>query len=454
MASRIVEKNNFVYVEIPYPDDDMRARRSEINKIRRDDKYWWQHYQNNAATSSSTALKSKIVASTSTLGKMAQQCSASGYLGAAEPVWTCDPIVNVEDGREFAQLLQDNYVSREDQPVPKKACVLLDPSEYPYENHWVPTDIDDGKARINGVHKDFKERLEGRMKDMARSCLPLASRAMSSTRFVEDFEHAQFDKKLSTNYFKSAGSKDSNVQVVFKVRQFYFPPDKSFRWVGATMRFGQWHSEGTTNDHIAACVILPLVIDNMRDAQISFRCPGDIDTSFIKHNSDSREVHLGSELLSVGVPIVWKNDVQHRTDICYKLDNTKPGTITWLAMYIVDPTHHLPSTSVVPPQFRQNDMVEREETLLEAPCILDDLVPSIMALCKEAWTSDDISRAKSKMKKDRLHAWDKQNAIYDIKHLKAPMSMRRRREIRRGFMFEEDTTASDSDDEYFAYTRH
>ena len=38
------------------------------------------------------------------------------------------------------------------------------------------------------------------------------------------------------------------------------------------MRFGQWHSEGTADDHIAACVIVPLVIENMQPtAQLHFR---------------------------------------------------------------------------------------------------------------------------------------------------------------------------------------
>ena len=65
----------------------------------------------------------------------------------------------------------------------------------------------------------------------------------------------------------------------------------------------------------------------------------------------------------------------------------------------------------------------RKELLHEAPCLLEDLIPKIMNLCDEAWTTKNIAEAKDQMKKSRLHAWDRQSAVYDIRHLRIPRRM-------------------------------
>ena len=259
--------------------------------------------------------------------------------------------------------------------MPKKASILLDPSECPHDGKWVPTDFStsgnaEESTRIHGVKPDSE--LESRLQELTRNCLPLVQKAMSGPRFVEEFSSGGVDASASSSQTVNSQSDSQKYQVVFKARQLYFPADTNFRWVGSTMRFGEWHCEGTADDHIAACVFLPVLIENMRpDAKLDFRCPGDVsgfspEELLTLPSHTTRDVELGSQQLEVGKPIVWKNDVQHRTDIYFKQDKTKAGRIVYLAMYIVDPAHRLPSTTEVPPQFRRGDMQIRKDTLLQA----------------------------------------------------------------------------------------
>ncbi|KAF8601415.1 hypothetical protein BDV93DRAFT_495817 [Ceratobasidium sp. AG-I] len=298
---------------------------------------------------------------------------------------------------------------------------------------WLPTDFqvsEDGKSAkslgyINNLHPDEHNELHKVVEELVGAYVPLFERALTDSVYENDavpgrvlngynckypesdrpryseFDNAEYkewDSKRTIlvpdivhDYVPGSlekrevwyGLADKKIQVIVKLANIYLTPGHP-EYPG-----GSWHIEGMSNESIAISGIYYYDQENISESSLAFRTAvaqpsgydqddsrGCLFTWGIEHDDPCVQV-LGSVVTSQHRCIAFPNTYQHQVSSFKLVDQTKPGHRKILALFLVDPAVHIPSTTTVPPQqqeWRANAITANP--ILKAA--LDNLAPEII----------------------------------------------------------------------------
>ncbi|KAF5681277.1 hypothetical protein FHETE_66 [Fusarium heterosporum] len=167
--------------------------------------------------------------------------------------------------------------------------------------------------------------------------------------------------KITPDDVKTSGffNGKKQIQVIVKLSNIHLTPENP------TYDGGSWHTEGQLNEHIVSTALYYYDSDNITDCSLSFRTTTkDLseDVDYEQYNHDpiyrtfaiekdgDRQQNIGSVHTKKGRAIFFPNLVQHRVSPFQLVDKTKPGYRKILALFLVDPSIPIISTSNVPPQ--------------------------------------------------------------------------------------------------------
>ncbi|KAG9083188.1 hypothetical protein FRC06_004664 [Ceratobasidium sp. 370] len=152
---------------------------------------------------------------------------------------------------------------------------------------------------------------------------------------------------------------------------------------------GSWHIEGMSNEAIAASGIYYYSEDNITESRLAFRTAASIPLNYEQHDDrgccltwgiardDPCVNELGSIVTCQDRTIAFPNVYQHKVSPFELKDKTKPGHRKIVALFLVDPATHRPSTTNVPPQQQEwrSTAVSANKALRAA---FDKLAPEII----------------------------------------------------------------------------
>ncbi|MFD6418404.1 DUF4246 family protein, partial [Streptomyces sp. NPDC060194] len=145
------------------------------------------------------------------------------------------------------------------------------------------------------------------------------------------------------------------LQVIVKLATIHLTPEKP-EYAG-----GAWHVEGMLNERIVSTAIHYWDSENITESRLGFRTALD-DPEYEQNDDDGvREVYglqdedalnqvLGSAATPAGRSLAFPNVLQHRVGSFRLADPDRPGHRKILALFLVDPSADVVSTSDVPPQ--------------------------------------------------------------------------------------------------------
>ncbi|KAF8601374.1 hypothetical protein BDV93DRAFT_524780 [Ceratobasidium sp. AG-I] len=277
---------------------------------------------------------------------------------------------------------------------------------------WLPTDFqvsDDGKSvkslgYINNINPDEHATLHATVEELVGAFLPLFERALTDSlpeniiipqRVTngysydeeyepspneEDFEDAdEFDERYreweAKRPFEQPDVKAEGyvlgslerrgfwyslngrtIQVIVKLANIHLTPETP------DYKGGSWHIEGMSNESIAVSGIYYYDEENITESRLAFRTAAAIPISYEQGDlkgcmltwgitdQDPCVNELGSVVTSQDRCIAFPNTYQHRVSPFELADKTKPGHRKILALFLIDPAIHKPSTTTVPPQ--------------------------------------------------------------------------------------------------------
>ncbi|OCH87177.1 hypothetical protein OBBRIDRAFT_806237 [Obba rivulosa] len=246
------------------------------------------------------------------------------------------------------------------------------------QHQWLPTNFcvsQDGNVRplayINNMHSTKYAALyksissERVLSDLLSPNPPLAI-APDPYRWYEDIEHPEPDwgayyaddkedeyhedyedwgrNKSGQGYPNHPPSlRGRDTQVIVKLANIVLTPDKP-AYAG-----GLWYVEGMFNERIIATGIYYYASENISESRLGFRAMVVYD---IDGDGGPLSQPLGSVVTREDLCLVFPNIYQHRVAPFELADLTKPGVRKTLYFLLVDPTHHILSTTEVPPQQR------------------------------------------------------------------------------------------------------
>ncbi|KAI1061041.1 hypothetical protein LB507_010213 [Fusarium sp. FIESC RH6] len=172
----------------------------------------------------------------------------------------------------------------------------------------------------------------------------------------------------------------SRIQVIVKLANIHLTPEKP-KYDG-----GSWHVEGQLNEHICATALYYYDNENITDSRLAFRtwADGDHLSEDLKHEQSdysgieqifaintqgNKMQRIGSVLTREGRALFFPNVYQHQVQPFELLDKTRPGHRKIVALFLVDPTLPIISTSNVAPQQKDwwLDHVRETEPLRSFP---------------------------------------------------------------------------------------
>ncbi|KAJ7650812.1 hypothetical protein FB45DRAFT_974535 [Roridomyces roridus] len=149
---------------------------------------------------------------------------------------------------------------------------------------------------------------------------------------------------------------ESRIQVIVKLANIVLTPEKP-EYPG-----GIWHVEGMAGESIVSTFIYYYESENIEPCDLSFRA-ATAAPDYHDQNDDicMRNIYgmatadpcvqdIGSIETKAGRCVAFPNIYQRRVSPFQLADETKPGVRKILVFFLVDPTVHVPSTSVVGPQ--------------------------------------------------------------------------------------------------------
>ncbi|KIY66112.1 hypothetical protein CYLTODRAFT_491743 [Cylindrobasidium torrendii FP15055 ss-10] len=155
---------------------------------------------------------------------------------------------------------------------------------------------------------------------------------------------------------KTVDLTESTIQVIVKLANILLTPNNP------TYEGGSWHVEGMLNESIVSTFLYYYDEDNITQSELAFRVSvtepcyhgqDDSTCTQILYGLD-RQVPLvqevGRSVTKEGRCIAFPNIYQHQVQPFRLADPTKPGHRKIVALFLVDPTHRIPSTADVAPQ--------------------------------------------------------------------------------------------------------
>ncbi|KAG9126181.1 hypothetical protein FRC07_004559 [Ceratobasidium sp. 392] len=158
------------------------------------------------------------------------------------------------------------------------------------------------------------------------------------------------------------------IQVVAKLANIHLTPEKP------TYPGGSWHIEGMSNEAIAVSGIYYYDEENISESRLAFRTAAANPGTYEQGDERGCRLTWGvgpnepcvNELGFIRTiqdrTIAFPNIYQHRVSPFELKDRSKPGHRKILALFLVDPAIHRPSTTIVPPQ-QQNWHVTPDSSL-------------------------------------------------------------------------------------------
>ncbi|WTB86883.1 DUF4246 domain-containing protein [Streptomyces cellulosae] len=145
------------------------------------------------------------------------------------------------------------------------------------------------------------------------------------------------------------------LQVIVKLATIHLTPDKP-EYAG-----GSWHVEGMLNERIVSTGIYYWDSENITESRLGFRAAVYEPDYMQDDHTGMREVYglenegplnqfLGSAATPAGRCLAFPNVLQHQVGPFRLQDPTRPGHRKILAVFLVDPSQTVVSTSDVPPQ--------------------------------------------------------------------------------------------------------
>ncbi|KAG8686570.1 hypothetical protein FRC09_014048 [Ceratobasidium sp. 395] len=146
------------------------------------------------------------------------------------------------------------------------------------------------------------------------------------------------------------------IQVIVKLANIHLTPEKP-EYSG-----GSWHIEGMSNEAIAASGIYYYSEENITESRLAFRTAACIPNDYEQDDErgcrltwgisrdDPCVNELGAVVTCQDRTIAFPNVYQHKVSPFELEDKTKPGHRKIVALFLVDPAIHRPSTTRVPPQ--------------------------------------------------------------------------------------------------------
>ncbi|CAE6506771.1 unnamed protein product [Rhizoctonia solani] len=149
------------------------------------------------------------------------------------------------------------------------------------------------------------------------------------------------------------------IQVIVKLANIHLTPENP-QYTG-----GSWHVEGMKNEAIAVSGIYYYDEENITESRLAFRTAVNPPEPY--EQSDDRGCRLawgmarddpcvnelGSVVTCQDRCIAFPNTYQHRVSPFELADKSKPGHRKIVALFLVDPALHQPSTTIVPPQQKE-----------------------------------------------------------------------------------------------------
>ncbi|KAG8729358.1 hypothetical protein FRC12_021032 [Ceratobasidium sp. 428] len=159
-------------------------------------------------------------------------------------------------------------------------------------------------------------------------------------------------EKRST-WYSLAGK---TIQVIVKLANIHLTPEKP-EYAG-----GSWHVEGMSNEAIVASGIYYYSEENITESRLAFRTAASVPGTYEQNDErgcrltwgisrdDPCVNELGAVVTCQDRAIAFPNIYQHKVSPFKLKDKSKPGHRKIVALFLVDPAIHRPSTTRVPPQ--------------------------------------------------------------------------------------------------------
>ncbi|CAE6436243.1 unnamed protein product [Rhizoctonia solani] len=235
----------------------------------------------------------------------------------------------------FERVLTDSIP--ENNVIPERTTSFYKYDDYGYPNSPKYKDYPNGE----GFEKDYSEWEEKRP-----FVMPEVRR--------DGYEPGKLEKR-EIKY----GLDGRTIQVVVKLANIYLTPENP-EYPG-----GSWHVEGMKNEAIAVSGIYYYDEENITESRLAFRTAV-VPPDHYEQNDDTgcrlcwgmaREDpcvnELGSVITCQDRCIAFPNTYQHRVSPFELSDKSKPGHRKIVALFLVDPAIHRPSTTIVPPQQKE-----------------------------------------------------------------------------------------------------
>ncbi|CAE6506760.1 unnamed protein product [Rhizoctonia solani] len=281
---------------------------------------------------------------------------------------------------------------------------------------WLPTDFkvsEDGKSvksvsYINNLHPIEHAKLHAAIEDLIAVYIPLFERVLTDsipdnhaipTRTQDDYSYDD-DEYPNSPVYESYSDNDKydeaysewrenrpistpeiitgsyepgtlekreisydlggrTIQVIVKLANIHLTPENP-KYTG-----GSWHVEGMKNEAIAVSGIYYYDEENITESRLAFRTAVNAPRSYEQSDEIGCKLTwgmaknypcvnaLGSVITCQDRCIAFPNTYQHCVSPFELSDKSKPGHRKIVALFLVDPAIHRPSTTIVPPQQKE-----------------------------------------------------------------------------------------------------
>ncbi|KAG9083189.1 hypothetical protein FRC06_004665, partial [Ceratobasidium sp. 370] len=212
-------------------------------------------------------------------------------------------------------------------------------NSYSYDDDYKPQpnykDYPNRDEEFDRVSEEWSEGRPIRLPDVSSKGYPLGSLEKRDTWYSLAGRTIQVIVKLA------------NIHLVSTAVMFWDPGTDEVDQTPEKPGYagGSWHIEGMSNEAIAASGIYYYSEDNITESRLAFRTAASIPGSY--EQNDDRGCRL---TWGIARAIAFPNVYQHKVSPFELKDKTKPGHRKIVALFLVDPAIHRPSTTSVPPQ--------------------------------------------------------------------------------------------------------